>query len=198
MREDAVDSWDFQSSDDELDAELEDGGEGGRDGYEDEVDVGDEHVEVGGVGPDDVEVPEVDKGSDDDEDVDEDNGFFEESVFLFGLVANGPEKLAPEGVEVGLCHEADEFVGGINFLWSSYGAFDGLNFIFAPSLEFDFVVLYFFDGGTQVEQKATFILLAVGEVLDFFLPDQIVESFAVLFVNEGLSSEQDAVAGHHV
>lgn len=95
MREDAVDSWDFQSSDDELDAKHEDGGEGGRDGYEDEVDVGDEHVEVGGVGSDDVEVPEVDKGSDDDEDIDEDNGFFEESVFLFGLVANGPEKLAP-------------------------------------------------------------------------------------------------------
>ena len=97
----------MQSPDDKLDSKHEDGGKSWRNSNENKVDVDDEHVEGRCVGANYVEIPKVYAGGDYQQNVDEIDGFSEEILLLFGLVADGSEKFASQGVVVGLGHQAD-------------------------------------------------------------------------------------------
>ncbi len=116
---------------------------------------------------------------------------------MFRLKPNGSQKLAPESVEVGLGHQADQLIHWINLLIAD-GALYQIYLILAPSLQSELVILDLLYGSSQIEQETALVLFAVGEVLDFLLADQIIEACAVLFIDQGLSPQQDAIAGHHV
>lgn len=60
------------------------------------------------------------------------------------------------------------------------------------------MIFYFFDGGAQIENKTALIFPGIGKILDFLLPDKIVDSGAVLLIDQSLTSKQDAVTGDNI
>jgi hypothetical protein len=116
LREDTIDPCYLESSDNEFYAEHKDSGQGWRNGNEDEVYVQEEHFEIGSVGPYDANIAEVDEGGYDDEDIDKDYSFFKEAFFLLVLIADGPQKLAPEGIEIGMGDETDQLICRVDAL----------------------------------------------------------------------------------
>ena len=65
-------------------------------------------------------------------------------------------------------------------------------------LKLELCVFNFLDSGAKIENKTALIFFVVSEIFNLLFPDKIVESSAVLLINQSLTSEQNAITRHNI
>lgn len=181
----AVNSLHFESMGDEFYAETEDGRQCRGDGCNEQLDEDKEHIQLFGIRTQFCQVNEINYACEQEDDVDKVNSLPKELLLVFALVSNGPQIFATKSIEVSLSHKADYFWNTFTVLLNR--SLLGISMV-PPHGPLPILnILDFDDFCAKIEQKPLLVLLLIGKVLDFLLPDQIIVSSAILLVNQGFS-----------